>query len=152
MAVPAIASQSGPDPILAAIEAHKAAFRAVIAENDTHTELEKELPPEKRYSNVNVWEELIIFDDDPRWIASERAMHDLWDAEGVAAAELVTVLPTTVAGLIALLQYAVEADTDGETWPRDLVAGDRSGAWHHLLIENIAQVLPGMIGSQGSAV
>ncbi|MBR1157272.1 hypothetical protein [Bradyrhizobium sp. JYMT SZCCT0428] len=36
IADPAIASHSGPDPILAAIEAHKAAFRAVIAELCAH--------------------------------------------------------------------------------------------------------------------
>ena len=60
----------------------------------------------------------------------------------LGAIEFGRVLWTQVA-----LQYAVEADTDGETWPRGLVAGDRSGAWHHILIENIAQVLPEMVGA-----
>jgi hypothetical protein len=152
LAAPATAAQGGPDPILPAIEVHKATMRAVRAELDVHTQLEIELPPNKRQSDVNAWEELIIFDDDPRWIASERAVHELWDAENAAAVELVNVLPTTAAGLMALLQYAIETDTDGEAWPRDLVDGERSGSWHHFLIANIAEVLPGMIGSQGSAV
>ena len=36
------------------------------------------------------------------------------NAETDAACVLVNVLPTTMAGVVALLRYAVEADTDGE--------------------------------------
>ena len=122
----------------------------MIVQLNIHTSLEIELPPEKRQSNVNVWEELIIFDDDPRWIDSERAVHRLWDAENAAGVELVNVVPTTAAGLIALLQYAISADPDGQTWPRDLQdAGDDGKwghSWHHFLIQNVVNVLPGLVG------
>ena len=33
------------------------------------------------------------------------------------ACVLVNILPTTMAGVIALLRYAVDADTDGQGWP-----------------------------------
>jgi hypothetical protein len=151
MAAPAIVSHGGPDPILAAIEAHKAALAAVLAQLEIQTSLEIELPREKRQSVVNVWEELIIFDDDPRWIECGRAVHELWDAESDAAIELVTVVPTTTAGLIALLQYAISADPDGETWPQDLQndGDDRKWghSWHHFLIQNVAKILPSMVGA-----
>ena len=93
---------------------------------------------------------MIIFDDDPRWIDSERAMYRLWGVENDAAVELINVVPTTVEGLITLLQYAVSADADGQMWPCDLQAeGDErkfGASWHHFLIQNVAEILPGMVG------
>ena len=32
------------------------------------------MPKEKRQSNIDVWETLIIFADDPRWIEAEREL------------------------------------------------------------------------------
>jgi hypothetical protein len=44
--------------------------------------------------------------DDPRWIESERAIMLSFDAETDAACVLVSICPTTMAGIIALLRYA----------------------------------------------
>src|ERR1700737_4168973 len=57
---PAGTLQQGPDPIYAAIEAHKAARAAVVPVIDAHQALESELPREKRRSNVDAWGEQII--------------------------------------------------------------------------------------------
>jgi hypothetical protein len=136
------------DPIFAAIEAHRGAFAKVLAILDVHTALENELPGEKRRSYVDVeGEHLIGTDDDPRWIECERAVMRAWDAEGDAAIELVNLRPTTFAGVAALLQYAISADCDGETWPRSLLSDDetKTRSWHHFLIQNLAEILPGMV-------
>jgi len=47
------------------------------------------------------------------------------------------------AGVVALLQYALLADTDGEGWPRDLLSDDgtKRRSWHYFLIENLAVAL-----------
>jgi hypothetical protein len=81
----------------------------------------------------------------PRWIDSERALHAAYDTETDAAIELITVLPTTAAGLLALLEYAtISADRDGELWPTGLQSDDgkRTRSWHHFLIENLSEILP----------
>ncbi len=43
--------------------------------------------------------------------------------------------------------YANAADTDGEGWPSDLCydESDKRRSWHFFLIENLAEVLPGMM-------
>lgn len=70
-----------------------------------------------------------------------------FDCETDAACALVNVLPTTIPGVIALLQYAVSADRDGEAWPLDLFADateTRSRPWHHFLVANLAAILPSL--------
>jgi hypothetical protein len=44
---------------------------------------------------------------------------------------------------MALRQYAVAADIDGETWPTDLLSDDgkKRRSWHHFLIESVAETL-----------
>ena len=130
------------DPILAAIEDHKTARAVWIANVDRHSDLENELPRDKRQSSVDAWEEKIVETDDPRWIECERAVIKTSDAEIDATIPLVDVTPTTRAGILALLQYAVSNDTDGEGWPRDLVGDDgKTHCWQHFLLENILEAL-----------
>jgi hypothetical protein len=136
------AATASTDPIFAAIEDHKSARAVWIANVYRHSDLEKELPREKRQSSVDVWEEKIVETDDPRWIECERAVIETSDAEIDAAIPLVDVTPTTRAGIMALLQYAVSNDTDGEGWPRDLVGDDgKTHCWQHFLLENILEAL-----------
>jgi hypothetical protein len=137
-----------PDPIFAAIEGHRASALAVRAEVDVHCRLERDLPRDARRSSVTTWEEKIVETDDRRWIESERAVFAAFKAETDAACTLVNVLPTTLAGVIALLQYAISANPDGETWPDDLIADEsskRSWSWYHFLIANLAEALPAMV-------
>jgi hypothetical protein len=121
----------------------------VKAEVSKHSDLESVLPREKRRSRIDAWEEKIVATDDLCWIESERAVHDAFGAETDAACALVTIRPTTIAGVLALLQYAHVADTDGEAWPRELASDDSTKArsWHYFLIEAVAEVLPGMVAT-----
>ncbi|MDE5460201.1 hypothetical protein [Bradyrhizobium sp. CSS354] len=145
---PAVAAVASPDPIYAAIEAHKTAKAALEAALHLYSALDRELPLEKCRSRVTAWEETIVETDDPRWIESERALDRCHDAETDAACALLSEGPTTMAGCIALLKYAVEADTDGMSWPEGLYRDvndpgpTRTGSWHQLLVENLAEIMP----------
>ena len=138
---PAIASQRVPDPILAAIEAHKAAFADLSAILDARAVLERDLPRERRRSSVDAWEEKIVKTDDPRWIDAERAVVRAFEAEEDASIQLVCIQPTTKAGFFAIMEHALSHDKDGEAWPVDLVSdsddGKRTRAWHYFLIESL---------------
>jgi hypothetical protein len=137
------------DPIYTAIQSHKAAVIALSLLVDLHSKLDRELPIEKCRSKINSWEEEIFPTDDPRWIECERALMAALDRETDAAIDLVNVHPTTAAGLVDLLKYAVSADTDGELWP-DLLPDENSNRarpWHHFLIVNLVEVLPSMVSA-----
>jgi hypothetical protein len=133
------------DPIFAAIEAHKTAMAAAYAAVDVLMDLERVLPSEQRRSSITVWEEEIVETDDPRWIDSERAVHQSYERETEAAIDLVSVRPTTQAGLFALLQYAIMTDQkDRMAWPSELHSDDErdiTRSWHYFLLENIAAAL-----------
>jgi hypothetical protein len=137
------------DPIFAAIENHKAAYNSVSGWVSEQSRLEKLLPREKRETRINAWEEKIVETDDPRWIECERAVIRSFDAETDAACVLVSICPTTIAGIIALLRYANAADTDGEAWPRELASDDgtKTRSWHYFLIDMIVEALPGMVSA-----
>jgi hypothetical protein len=132
---PAVATD---DPIFVAIEAHKAAFARVIAAIDVEQAIEAAIPTDMR---------LQVHETDERWLESGKAVDAAWDAEGDAAIELVNVYPTNMAGVMALLNYAISADRDGEMWPPDLVAhdGESAGSWHNFLIRNLAEILPDIL-------
>jgi hypothetical protein len=135
------------DPIFTAIEHHKSAYRTLNAVLSEQTRLESILPREKRESRIDAWEENIVETDDPRWIESERAIRRSFDAETDAACVLVSICPTTMAGIIALLRYANAADIDGVGWPDQLESDDgtETRSWHYFLIEVIAEALPGLV-------
>lgn len=144
------------DPIYAAIEVHKAAVATVRRALDRHTALERELPAAKRRSSVTANGEEIVATDDPRWIASEREVFSVFDAETDAACTLVDIIPATMAGVIALLQYANAADADGHGFPSDLYADDADAAagksfatrtWQHFLIANLSEALPALVSA-----
>ena len=97
----------------------------------------------KRYSSVTVWEEDIVATD-PRWIECERAVLRRIDEETEAACTLINILPTTMAGVVALLRYTLDADTDGEGWPPEVESDDHIRSWRHCLRANLAEIVPAM--------
>ena len=106
---------------------------------------EREIPLEKRQTEITPWDEVICEGDDPRWIASERELLATFDAEIDAACALCDVGPTTRQGLSALLNYALTHDSDGHSWPSSLESGDErniTGSWHYFLIENVLMTKP----------
>jgi hypothetical protein len=81
--------------------------------------------------------------DDPRWIDCQRAVVLAWKVQDEAAVALLNVRPTTLAGVTALLRYAVEANVDDQVWPAELLTDDgRQRSWHQFLAENVAAALP----------
>ena len=90
---------------------------------------------DKRCSSVMVWGEEIVATDDPRWIDCERAVKLAFNTQDDAAVELVGVRPRTLAGITALLRYAVEANIDGQGWSVELDDGKTLRPWHHFLVK-----------------
>src|SRR4051794_37050228 len=145
VSIPANAANAlGADPILEAIEAHKAARLAFENAFSRGCALEQELPREKTRSWIMVWEEEIVETDDPRWIESVREVNRASDAATDAAYALANVAPTTMAGVVCLLQYAISIPP-GE-WPEGVQSDDdtETRPWHTFLIEMLIAVLPGM--------
>jgi hypothetical protein len=132
------------DPIFAAIETHKAARLAFENAFSLGSALEQELPREKTRSWITVWEEEIVETDDPRWIDSVREVHRTSDAATDAAYALANVAPTTMAGVVRLLQYAIGVRP--EEWPEGVGSDEdtETRPWHYFLIEMLIAVLPGM--------
>ena len=138
---PANASPVGADPIFAAIEAHKAARAIVYSAIDPVEAREKHLAGEGKRGRDR--------EGDTQLEECKAALSRAFECETEAACSLVSEQPTTMAGVMALLQYAIAADTDGEGWPSDLVSDDdgKTRSWHFFLIESLAEVLPGMVAS-----
>src|SRR3954449_9188867 len=132
------------DPVFAAIEVHKAARLAFENAVSRGSALEEELPREKTCSWIAVWEQAIVETDDPRWIDSVREVHRTSEAETDAACALASIAPTTMAGVVGLLQYAITVRP--EEWPEGVESDDDSETrpWHYFLIEMLIAVLPGM--------
>ena len=66
------------------------------------------------------------------------------DAATEAAYALANVAPTTMAGVVGLLQYAITIPP--EEWPEGVQSDDdtETRPWHYFLIEMLIAVLPGM--------
>jgi hypothetical protein len=145
VAIPAnSASAFGTDPIFEAIEAHRAARLAFENAVSRGSALDEELPGEKTRSWITVWEQTIVETDDPRWIDSVREVHRTSDAETDAAYALASIAPTTMAGVVGLLQYAISIRP--AEWPEGVQSDDdtETRPWHYFLIEMLIAVLPGM--------
>jgi hypothetical protein len=101
------------DPIFAAIEAYTKACEAHEERVSENGRLCRKIPKKRRQSYIHAREEEFFESDDPRWIASERAVASAYDAAEDAAIELLTVEPTTLAGASALLTYFGETERGG---------------------------------------
>ena len=145
VAIPANAANAfGADPIFGAIDVHKAARLAFEDAVSRSFALEQELPREKTRSYITIWEETIVETDDPRWINSIRVVNRASDAATDAAYALANVAPTTMAGVVGLLQYAISIHP--EEWPEGVHSDDdtESRPWHYFLIEMLIAALSAM--------
>jgi hypothetical protein len=86
-----------PDPIFAAIEAHRSA-EAAAAAAFKHADHEPDTPHADQ-------------------AAREAAADEATDVADQLAVELLEVEPVTMAGVIALLEYAADYVDDGNSWP-----------------------------------
>jgi hypothetical protein len=120
LATPAFPLPAGADPIFDAIEKHKvarAAVSAAVHQHDHHEDAH-----------------------------TSDAVELAFDAETDAACTILSIKATTAAGLVALLRYAIEADTDGMGWPDQLQSDDGKlvRSWHYFLVENLAETVSDM--------
>jgi hypothetical protein len=93
----------------------------------------------------------IIATDEPRWIEAQQLLDAATDHISACEDELIEIRPTTVAGVIAILRYAVEYEKaeHGDGWPPSGYADDdgdhgscRAGySWSYFLHKRLAEVL-----------
>jgi hypothetical protein len=130
-----------PDPVLAAIAAHKAAYAALDQVCLRLSRLEGQIPQarrkewfaEDRAAGVGA-------DDDPRWTAVLAAYHAASDAVEQAAWALAHARPAGLAGAAALLRHAYEHEAEGCDWPCDPEEEDGDD-WHGAFHRNLAAAL-----------
>ena len=152
--LPALAAQSGDDPIYAVITEHEASYHPVVALERLQRELEDKLPRNKTCTSIRVGIHDIVETDDPRWVALARDWHAAFYRHHAAEWALVDTSPTTRPGLLALLAYlakhqARERIRFGEecsyyAWPNRRIgmreADDTDkNLWQVRLIESLAR-------------
>lgn len=134
-------SQRVPDPILAAIEAHRAAAAVALAVIGRLAVFERQLQAADRLQTKSR-----LLDELRQGEEIEAALDQAHHAEQVAAYALLDDNPTTLAGVIALLTYATEYDdaTDGMGWPCDVEPAEERGnrTWQYFVIANLVDILP----------
>jgi hypothetical protein len=137
--VSAGAAERVPDPILAAIERHRRAYRDWM-DSMGEDEIEAAVPSERRKSNIvgalygaPDWQ---VAGDDPRWIAHIENGCRTGIEHDQAAIALVSFDTISLAGVVALLEYVASLEAkDPEAWPSDLVDDDgERRTWHYFLI------------------
>lgn len=135
--------QGPPDPILAAIEKHRAIYAAHEDAVRRNFALEEELPEDRRQSRYGYGSgKEIVETDDPRWIASQKEVDELSTAEIDAAAEIVDIKPTTLAGALALLKYTMQHEERNDEW--SAMFNDDQGnsrSWYYFLCQNLVKLL-----------
>ena len=144
------ADQANADPIFAVIEADKAARAVTVAAVGRYSEFERELQ-----ANGRLREKARRKDERRQEKEIEAAINQATVAEADTACALLNIRPTTLAGVIALLDHARDYDIDGMGWPDRLVDSDwRAGCsakfgdartWQYHLIAHLAEVLPGLV-------
>lgn len=127
------------DPILAAIEAHKAAVVASLAVLKRFSAFEDELA-----DNGRLQYEYRNDEEGRRGLALEAERDAAYDAEAEAACAMLNASPTTLAGVVALLTYVRDHDESnhGMGFPDDMMAG----TFQAVLIANMADLLPELVG------
>ncbi|KRR20377.1 hypothetical protein [Bradyrhizobium retamae] len=133
------------DPIFAAIDSHKRAFTAYDVEMPRTDELEEAIPSNRRQTTTAELDNPAE-DDDPQWVQHQRELHRLREAESEAECVLASVVPTTLQGIAALLQYAAEVERRGAGWPTDLVDPDDEKtkfgrSWYYFVHRNLVESL-----------
>lgn len=142
--LPALAE--APDPVCALIAAHKAACRRHEQVCYLLSDLEGEIPRERRKE----WfhddrAKGVGVNDDPRWRAAKTEYWATSEADNKAAWVLAHARPVTLAGAVALLCYAHDYEAEGHDWPCDPPEDDeRESDWHGVFYLNLAGALERM--------
>jgi hypothetical protein len=141
-APPALAA---PDPAFALIAAHKAATAAHEEACALMSELEGQIPEDKRKEWFRADRAKGIgADDDPRWRAATTAYWATFDAEEKAAWALAHARPATPMGAAALLRHAYEHEAGRCEWPDRPDNEDAEVGWHGAFHRSLAVALETM--------
>jgi len=124
-----------PDPIFAAIEAHRTALTRHEAAVFDHRRLMQTLSSERPRSFAPMHNQAAGAET-PEWIASERAVKAAFDETQKCAIDMLHRPPTTLAGAIALLRYMEELEAGECPMPKELTddrktAGSRNRGHAH---------------------
>ena len=123
-----------PDPIYAAIEAHRAAAIETSAVHALFAAFETELQ-----ANGRLQSERRTGEENRRQDELDILRNDAFDAECGFACDILNTSPTTLAGVVALLYVRDHDEKEiGMGFPNDLQAG----SFQALLIANLAEDLP----------
>jgi len=138
-------SERVPDPILAAIERHRRAYREWMA-GFGEDEIEAAVPSSRRHSSLvdalhghPDWQ---VEGDDPRWIAHIENACRTDNEHYLAAMELVSFDTISFSGAVALLEYVASVEAkDPEGWPDFRDDDGRIRDFHYFLTSNLAACL-----------
>jgi hypothetical protein len=134
-----------PDPVFAAIAAHKAASAALDDACLHMSRLERDIPKERRKEWFDEDRAAGIgADDDPRWTGVLAANRAAFHAETHCAWVLAHVRPASLAGAAALLRYAAEYEDEGCDWPSDPETENGEEEWMSTLHRSLAAALEAM--------
>jgi len=141
------------DPIFAAIDAHRRAEAEFSAALGRLSDLENELPEERRRSEIKMGVLAIVLQDDPLWIQLQRTVLAASKIADEAATQLLNTRPTTLAGVAAVLRYAYDVERRGLEFPSGYDDGDLSECpwgvqWSVYFHRNLAQAIEAMIVGQ----
>lgn len=147
------------DPVFAAIENHRAAYIAYAKTGDVEATTPSWLGNDKTATN-------------PAFTAAEAAHSPKADAEAEAACALASVVPTTMAGVTALLNYVHDFNhgalnesvgvpkgwaSNAQSWPADLIPDEATEAKYPELqaipfgiwvLENVREALANIGGAK----
>ena len=125
-------------------EEHGRAYAALSVEIVKTDDFEEAIPGNKR--RTRRVDEKVFETDDPRWLNHMRTLHDLHEAESNAECALASIVPTTTAGVSALLRYGAEVEDRGCAW-LDLYEDEnakRGRSWYYFVNRNIVECLEGL--------
>jgi|SRR4051794_20621400 len=106
------------DPVFTAIGAHRAAYVRLDRVCRLVSDLEGDIPKERRREWFDEDRAAGVgADDDPRWTAALAAQRAAFDAEKKTAWALAQARPSNSAAVAALLRYATEYEEEGCEWP-----------------------------------
>jgi hypothetical protein len=142
------------DPIFQLIEQHKVATDALEAACTHLSEMEQAISKRLRQGRSICFEVKTVETDDPRWTAANIRWTDCSARQDDIAIEMLNVKPTTLAGLQAMLTYAVQHVAEGHIWPdgeqikddddRDqgeAVLGLHNRDWNFYLMRNLGEAI-----------
>jgi hypothetical protein len=136
---------------MVAIEAHKVAAAANVAAHKRYSVFENELADNERLQR-----DRRLADETRLGEEIETAINEASHFEEVAAYALLDIDPTTMAGLVALLTYAIDHDdaNHGIGWPEAIGLAEEPGtrSWQYFVIDKLASVLPKYAGVGMTAI